>query len=242
LESLLIAGMLFIVPVFLQSGRGFSALEAGVALLPFSLAILVAALGLPRLGERVSPKLLIQVGTVLIGVGLIWYRSVSGGTFDRVDLIGPFATIGFGIGALLSQVANVTLAGVSEQERGSATGVYNTGKELGTSLGTAIIGTAMLVSFFQFSVDAAAQTVGEDLSVQQARTLAIDLEDAEQRLDDAELIQVVQAEIPALTIEDIDRIAADSWTAAHRRAVETAFAVAVLTFAACTFLRTPRQS
>ena len=242
LESLLIAGMLFIVPVFLQSGRGFSALEAGVALLPFSLAILVAALGLPRLGERVSPKLLIQVGTVLIGVGLIWYRSVSGGTFDRVDLIGPFATIGFGIGALLSQVANVTLAGVSEQERGSATGVYNTGKELGTSLGTTIIGTAMLVSFFQFSVDAAAQTVGEDLSVQQARTLAIDLEDAEQRLDDAELIQVVQAEIPALTIEDIDRIAADSWTAAHRRAVETAFAVAVLTFAACTFLRTPRQS
>ena len=44
LESLLIAGLLFIVPVFLQSGRGYTALEAGVALLPFSLGILIAAL------------------------------------------------------------------------------------------------------------------------------------------------------------------------------------------------------
>ena len=67
-----IAGMLFIVPVFLQSGRDYTALEAGVALLPFSFAILVAALGLPRLGDMISPKLLIQIGTVLIGAGLIW--------------------------------------------------------------------------------------------------------------------------------------------------------------------------
>ncbi len=77
LESLLIAGLLFIVPVFLQSGRGYTALEAGVALLPFSLGILIAALGLPRLGQVVSPKLLIQLGAVMIGLGLVWYRSVS---------------------------------------------------------------------------------------------------------------------------------------------------------------------
>ena len=198
LESLLIAGLLFIVPVFLQSGRGYTALESGVALLPFSLAILVAALGLPRLGEKVSPKVLIQVGTVLIAVGLVWYRSVSGGAFTRVDLIGPFAVIGVGIGALLSQVTNVTLSGVADEERGSATGVYNTGKELGTSLGTAIIGTAMLVSFFQFYVDTSAATIGTELTTSEARVLAIDLEDAEQRLDDGRLVELIQAEAPGL--------------------------------------------
>jgi MFS family permease len=237
LESLLIAGMLFTVPVFLQSGRGYSALDAGVALLPFSLAILVAALGLPRLGGRVRPKLLIQAGIVLIGVGLIWYRSVSGGVFDRTDLIGPFAVIGFGIGAVLSQVSNLTLSGVSDEERGSATGVYNTGKELGTSLGTAIIGTAMLAAFFQFYVSTTAVTIGKDVSPTEARALAIQLEDAEKRLDRDQLVKLVQTEAPGLTVDDIDRIAVDSWTRANQRALETAFAVTVLAFGASTFLR-----
>ncbi len=237
LESLLIAGLLFIVPVFLQSGRGYTALEAGVALLPFSLAILVAALGLPKLGEVVAPKLLVQVGAVGIGIGLIWYRSVSGGTFTRVDLIGPFAVIGAGIGALLSQVANITLSGVPDEERGSATGVYNTGKELGTSLGTAIIGTAMLASFFSFYVSSSAAAIGVELSPGEARMLAIELEDAEQRLDDDQLIALVQAEVPELTIDDLDRIADDSWTRANRRAVESTFVVAVLTLVASTFIR-----
>jgi hypothetical protein len=240
LESLLIAGMLFIVPVFLQSGRGYSALEAGIALLPFSLAILVAALGLPRLGGRVPPKLLIQLGLVLLGGGLLWYRSVSGGVFDRADLIGPLAMIGFGIGAVLSQVSNLTLSGVSDEERGSATGVYNTGKELGTSLGTAIIGTAMLAAFFQFYVTTTAVAVGKDLSPTEARVLAIQLEDAEKRLDRDQLIELVQTEAPGLTVDDIDRIAADSWTRANQRALESAFVVAVMAFGASTFLRRRR--
>ena len=240
LDSLLIAGLLFTVPVFLQSGRGYSALEAGIALLPFSLAILVAALGLPRLGQRVPPKLLIQAGAVLIGVGLIWYRSVSGEIFTRADLIGPFVVIGLGIGSLLSQVANATLSGVPDEERGSATGVYNTGKELGTSLGTAIIGTAMLVSFFQFYVNTSAATIGEDLSPGRARVLAIELEDAQQRLDDDRLVELIRTKAPGLTVGDIGRIADDSWTRANRRAVESAITVAVLIFAASTFLRRRR--
>jgi MFS family permease len=242
LESLLIAGFLFVVPVFLQSGRGYTALEAGVALLPFSLAILVAALGLPRLGERVAPKRMIQAGTVLIGLGLIWYRAVSGESFTRVDLIGPFAVTGLGIGALLSQVANVTLSGVADEERGSATGVYNTGKELGTSLGTAIIGTAMLASFFSFSVSTAATAIGQELSPSEARVLAIELEDAQQRLDEDQLVALVQSEIPELTVDDVNRIADASWTRANRRALETAFVVAVLTFLASTFIRRDRTT
>jgi MFS family permease len=242
LESLLIAGLLFIIPVFLQSGRGYTALEAGVALLPFSLAILVAAMGLPRLGARVSPKLLIQVGTFLIGVGLIWYRSVSGGSFTGADLIGPFAAIGLGIGALLSQVANITLSGVKDEERGSATGVYNTGKELGTSLGTAIIGTAMLSSFFLSYVNTTAVVLGQDLNPAQARVLAIQLEDAQLRLDDGQLVKLVQAEAPGLSVDDVRRIAEDSWTQANQRALESAFVVAVFTFVASTFIRRPRRS
>jgi MFS family permease len=240
LESLLIAGLLFTIPVFLQSGRGYTAWQAGVALLPFSLGILVAALGLPRLGSWVSAKLIIQVGTVLIGVGLLWYRAVSGGAFTTADLIGPFATIGVGIGALLSQVANITLSDVSDEERGGATGVYNTGKELGTSLGTAIIGTAMLAAFFLFYVNTTALTIGQDLSPEKAQSLAIKLEDAQQRLDEGRVVALVREQAPSLSVADVYGIAEDSWTQANQRALETALVVTVLTFAASTFIRRPR--
>jgi MFS family permease len=240
LESLLIAGLLFIIPVFLQSGRGYTAWEAGVALLPFSLGILAAALGLPRLGARVAGKLIIQVGTLLIGVGLLWYRAVSGGAFTSTDLVGPFATIGVGIGALLSQVANITLSGVSEDERGGATGVYNTAKELGTSLGTAIIGTAMLASFYLFYVNTTALTVGQDLSPTSAQALAIELEDAQQRLDEERLVGLVREQVPSLGVADVYAIADDSWTRANQRALETALVVTVFTFGASTFIRRPR--
>jgi hypothetical protein len=67
--------------------------------------------------------------------------------------------------------------------------------------------------------------------------LAIELEDAEQRLDDDQLIALVQAEVPELTIDDLDRMADDSWTRANRRAVESTFVVAVLTLVASTFIR-----
>ena len=140
---------------------------------------------MPRWASRLPPKVVIQLGILLIVVGLVWYRSVSAGPFTGADLVGPFAVLGIGIGALLSQVANVTLAGVTDDERGSATGVYNTGKESGTSLGTAVIGTAMLASFYLFYVNTTATTIGTTLSPDRARALAIELEDAERRLDDS---------------------------------------------------------
>jgi hypothetical protein len=86
-------------------------------------------------------------------------------------------------------------------------------------------------------VGTAAVTIGKNLSPAEAHVLAIQLEDAEKRLDRDQLVELVQAEAPGLTVDDIDRIAADSWTRANRRALESAFVVAVLAFGASTFLR-----
>ena len=115
--------------------------------------------------------------------------------------------------------------------------MYNTAKELGTSVGTAIIGTAMLAAFFQFFVSSAAIEAGQELPPAEARVVAIQLEDAQQRLDDDQLVDLVQAEIPRSTVDDIQRVASDSWTSANRRALESALAVAALTFSASTFLK-----
>lgn len=99
----------------------------------------------------------------------------------------------------------------------------------------------MVASFFGFFVNTSAAAIGEELTPGEARALAIELEDAEQRLDDDQLIALMQAEVPELTIDTIDRMADTSWTRANRRAVESAFVVAVLTFAASTFIQRRRE-
>ena len=82
----------------------------------------------------------------------------------------------------------------------------------------------------------------EQLSPAESRTLAIELEDTRQRLDDDQLVELVRTEIPELSNDEIGRIADDSWTRANRRALETAFVVAVLTLVASTFIRRRRTT
>ena len=242
LESLLIAGLLFIIPVFLQSGLGYTALDAGLALLPMSVAIFLASLGLTRVVHLVRPKLLVQISAVALGVGVAWYASIAGASMTSGDATGPFLLIGGGIGGLLSQLTNLTLANVTEGDRGSATGVYNTAKELGTSLGTAVIGSVMLASFYTSFVDTTALVAAVDLGPDEAQRLAIELEDAQTRFDQATFERLVVAEMPPAAAAQVDDIVERSWVDAQRRALDTAFVVVVLIFAASTFLRGPRPS
>jgi MFS family permease len=242
LESLLIAGLLFTIPVFLQSGLGYTALDAGVALLPMSVAIFFASLGLTRVVHLVRPKRIVQVSAITLGIGVVAYASVLGPTMTTIDSIVPLLLIGGGIGGLLSQLTNLTLARVPDDEKGSATGVYNTAKELGTSLGTALIGSVLLASFYTSFVDTTVRVAAVDLHPDEARRLAIALEDAQARFDQATFERIVVAEMPPAAAAQVDRIVQQSWVDAMRRALETAFVVVVLIFAASTFLRGRRSA
>ena len=90
-------------------------------------------------------------------------------------------------------------------------------------------------------MSSAAIEAGQELPPAEARVVAIQLEDAQQRLDDDQLVDLVQTEIPRSTVDDIQRVASDSWTSANRRALESALAVAALTFLASTFTKRRRH-
>ena len=191
-------------------------------------------------GWHSRTQLLVQISTLVLGVGVAWYASVAGGNMTSGDAVGPFLLIGGGIGGLLSQVTNLTLAHVVERDRGTATGVYNTAKELGTSLGTAIIGSVMLATFYTSFVDTTARVAAVELGPDEAQRLAIELEDAQSRFDQPTFERLVVAEMPAAAAAQVDGIVERSWVDAQRRALDTAFVVVVLIFAASTFLRGPR--
>ncbi|SIS02093.1 Major Facilitator Superfamily protein [Natronorubrum thiooxidans] len=70
-RSIVMAGFIFVVPVYLQSGIGYTAFEAGVAMLPFSVATLLVSLFTTDWHKYVSQKMLVQGGIILMGVGLL---------------------------------------------------------------------------------------------------------------------------------------------------------------------------
>jgi MFS family permease len=137
-------GTLLVMTLYLQFGEHFSAIHAGVTLVPFAVgsaagATLAAAFLVPRLGRTV-----LQIAAVIIAVGTVWLRHVvvvHGLATTSVSLIGPQLIVGLGIGMLISPLFDFILASVTDQEVGSASGVLNAVQQLGGAIGVAGIGT-----------------------------------------------------------------------------------------------------
>lgn len=140
-------GLVFAFPVFLQGLLGKDAFHTGIATLPLSLAILVAS---PLAGVlagkfNIAQRLLIQVGLVIATIGSILLRMEVSATATSVTFIPGLVCFGLGFGLLISQLANLTLSAASVEMAGEASGVNNTFRQIGTSLGQALIG-ALLIS------------------------------------------------------------------------------------------------
>jgi EmrB/QacA subfamily drug resistance transporter len=137
-------GLIFSLPVFLQSVRGLDAYHTGLSLLPMSLGLLIVAPLAAVISKKISPKLLISTG---LGINtfsyLVLQHSLNINT-TSTDLIPGLALFGIGMGLVMSQINNVTLSAVSVQEAGEASGVNNTLRQVGSTLGSAIIGTILL--------------------------------------------------------------------------------------------------
>lgn len=139
-------GLIFVLPVFLQSVRGLNAFETGLSLLPMSLAILITAPLGAALGKKIKPKYLIHTGLFISIISyLVLYFTLDVDT-TRTQMIPGLALFGVGMGLVMSHISNLTLSAVSVQEAGEASGVNNTLRQVGATFGSAIIGTILLAT------------------------------------------------------------------------------------------------
>ena len=143
------AGVLFILPVFLLQVTGESAFMTGVALLPMSLAIFVLSVtGGRHLIHWYDPKVVILIGFLISAAGAYLLSSVFSQSTQIVDIIPGTVIFGLGVGLLLSQLTNLTMSAVRRDQEIDASGFLNTAKNLGYSVGTALIGVLLLVGIF----------------------------------------------------------------------------------------------
>jgi MFS family permease len=140
------AGIFFVVPLYLSVCLGLSALETGARLLPLSITLLAAAVGIPRLWPHARPRFVVRSGllALLLG-GLVLLGALDTDSGAEVVLV-PLLLIGLGIGALASQLGAVTVSAVPDEDSPEVGGLQNTMTNLGASLGTALAGSVMIAT------------------------------------------------------------------------------------------------
>jgi MFS family permease len=140
------SGVFFVVPLFLSISLGLSAIETGVRLLPLSITLLIAAVGVPRFFPDASPRRVVRLGllSMLLGV-VVLLGAVDADATASIVLI-PLLLLGLGIGALASQLGSVTVSSVPDELSPEVGGLQNTATNVGTSLGTALAGAVLIAT------------------------------------------------------------------------------------------------
>ncbi len=133
--------MFFFLTLFVQDVWGYSPLRAGAAFLPLTVAMLVATVAATRLVSRIGARPLLLAGASVSAGGLFWLsRLTEHGTYAG-GLLGPVLVIGAGLGLLFVPLSLVALSGVAEADSGVASSLLNTGRQVGGSIGLAVLGT-----------------------------------------------------------------------------------------------------
>jgi len=139
-------GLIFGMPVFYQGVLGLDALHTGYGLLPMSIGLFITAPLGGIIAKHIKPKYIVQAGFAITILALLYLRQTFAVTASVADFIPPLTLFGVGMGLVFSQVTNITLSAVSPNEAGEASGVNNTLRQVGQSLGTALIGTILIAS------------------------------------------------------------------------------------------------
>jgi EmrB/QacA subfamily drug resistance transporter len=135
-------GTLFFLTFHAQVVMGYSPLRAGLAFLPMTLAVAVAAGGVaPRLLPRVPPRALMVPGMLTAACGLAWLTTLEPDTSYASGPLTGMLVIGFGMGLVMAPAMNYATHGVRPQDAGVASGTVNTAQQIGGSIATALLNT-----------------------------------------------------------------------------------------------------
>jgi sugar phosphate permease len=127
--------------LYLQSVLNYSPLTAGLVFLPMTVMIAVGAQVSARLVNRVGARTLLVVGPLLSAFGLIWLSRLSPGGSLFLDLMLPSLIATFGMGMSFPASTMAATAGIAPAEAGLASGLLNTNRQVGGSIGLAALAT-----------------------------------------------------------------------------------------------------
>jgi EmrB/QacA subfamily drug resistance transporter len=137
-----VGGFFLVLALYLQGALGFTAWEAGLVLVPFSVGAMVASGVAVPLAAKAGRAVILVGGVVSVGAMLLARAEVisTGPALDTFGLLVPMVLAGVGLGLVVVPLVDVTLASIAVRDAGAASGVLNTTRQLGQAVGVAVIG------------------------------------------------------------------------------------------------------
>ncbi len=163
-QNLLLMGVFFVIPLYLQLVLGLNALETGLKMLPVSVAMFVMAAAGSRLSTTYSVRAITRTGLILSGIACVMLLATIQPDLADFAFAASMAVLGAGMGLIASQLGLVVQSSVDASGRGEAGGLQFTGQQLGSSLGVALIGAIVLTGLTSTFVS----TIQSDPRVSQA--------------------------------------------------------------------------
>jgi EmrB/QacA subfamily drug resistance transporter len=139
-------GLLFALPLFLQSVLGYSALQTGVVLLALAMGTFVASPFAARIANSRGGRTVVRLGLALEVVGIVGIGAFVGVGISAWRLVPWLFIYGAGVGLATAQLTGVILADIAVEESGQGSAVQSTSRQVGAALGTAILGAVLFTS------------------------------------------------------------------------------------------------
>lgn len=140
-------GVVLVLSIYFQLAKGLGAFETGLRFLPFALVVIIAAPMAGTLSSRFGAKWVVTAGMIIEAVSLFWISRILTIDLEYGAIVPAFMLYGIGIGLAIAQLANIVLSDIPGEKAGVASGANNTVRQIGASLGIAIIGAVLFGTF-----------------------------------------------------------------------------------------------
>ena len=164
-------GTFLFLTYYLQQTLGYSPLVTGVAFLPLSAGLILAAnLSTIRLMPRTGPRPLVASGMLAAAGAMAWLAQLSPHTGYAAGVLGPLTLVGIGLGMVIAPAINAGTFGVAPQDAGVASATVTVGQQLGASIGTSLLNTIFAAAVTSYTVAhlASARLIGQQALTGQA--------------------------------------------------------------------------
>jgi EmrB/QacA subfamily drug resistance transporter len=221
LQQIALGGTMIALPIYLQIVLEYSAMGAGLSIAPLSLSMFAVALVAGRRGGKRRPASLIRAGFALFTIGMLIVEPIVPRATSGWYLVVPLLIAGAGLGLLVSQLNNLTLAPIAEERVSEAAGVNSAGGSFGLSFGLAFAGAILLAALsIGFTNMANSSTV---LSKAQQQQVSKTLEHDAEVVSNTQLTKQLAGQ-PQKTQDEIIRIN----TEARHLALQVALLIPIL--------------
>lgn len=239
--NLALMGTLFILPVYMQQVLHYTAVQTGIYLIPISFSILLISFVTGPISQKFNNKYLLLFGIFIAAIGVFVLQNLfsSPEIVTGSDLAIGLLIYGVGIGFVLALLGNMLISAVPDDKQNEGAGMINTVRNLGNSMGTAIIGTVLVA--FVFSGIATGVMTSDIIHVDMPKDeLITELHDYAQKMQ-AEHATIDLSQYPKEKVNEFKRIVYSATQSAMKQSFLVIFIILVVTLVFALFIPGKKQ-